>query len=96
LFIQTEVINMIQGQTDVIGLTEEYRTLVRESGPLKAGAVEEVSRDQLVSALIDSAGWTAEGAAALVQVAGEYGSFMLRNALALAIALDIEDGDLGY
>jgi hypothetical protein len=26
----------------------------------------------------------------------DYGSFMLRNALAISLALDIEDGELGF
>jgi len=32
----------------------------------------------------------------LVTLAQDYGAFMLRNALALAEALEIEDGALGY
>ena len=87
---------MIQSDTDVVGLTEEYAALLRESAPAKLGAVQAVSRDQLVNALVESADWTSEGAAALVQLAKDYGFFMLRNALALAIALDIEDGELAY
>jgi hypothetical protein len=29
-------------------------------------------------------------------LARDYGSFMLRNALAISLALDIEDGELGF
>jgi len=87
---------MIQRDTDVVGLTKEYGTLLRKSAPLTPGGAEAVSRDQLVISLVESADWTAEGAAALAKVAEDYGIFMLRNALALAIALDIEDGRLGY
>ncbi len=40
--------------------------------------------------------WTNQGAEAIVYLADEYGAFMLRNALALAIVLDNEDGDLDF
>ena len=39
--------------------------------------------------------WTEEGAKHLTILAREYGGFMLRNALALADVLGIEDGELG-
>jgi hypothetical protein len=39
--------------------------------------------------------WTEEGAKHLTVLAREYGGFMLRNALALAAVLNIEDGSLG-
>ena len=35
-------------------------------------------------------------ARAIVSLANDYGAFMLRNALALAVVLDKEDGDLGF
>jgi len=40
--------------------------------------------------------WTQEGAAHVAALARDYGVFVLRNALALAISLGIEDGELGY
>jgi hypothetical protein len=40
--------------------------------------------------------WTKEGAEVVTRLAREYGSFMLRNALAVAKVMGIEDGDLGY
>jgi hypothetical protein len=40
--------------------------------------------------------WTQEGAAQVAALAREYGAFVLRNALALAISLGIEDGEIGY
>ena len=40
--------------------------------------------------------WTDGGARAMVMLANDYGTFMLRNALALAVALEKEDGDLDY
>ena len=40
--------------------------------------------------------WTKEGAKVVTKLAREYGSFMLRNALAVAKVMDIEDGEIGY
>lgn len=40
--------------------------------------------------------WTDEGARAVVSLANDYGAFILRNALALAVALGKEDGELGF
>jgi len=40
--------------------------------------------------------WSHEGARAIIDLANNYGSFMLKNALALSIVLGKEDGDLGY
>jgi len=31
-----------------------------------------------------------------MQLAENYGSFMLRNALAISLALEIEDGEFGF
>jgi hypothetical protein len=40
--------------------------------------------------------WTHEGAAHVATLARDYGAFVLCNALALALSLGIEDGELGY
>lgn len=40
--------------------------------------------------------WTDSGAESIVHLANQYGAFMLRNALALAVALDKEDGELKF
>jgi len=40
--------------------------------------------------------WTPQAAETLVRLANDYGAFMLRHALALAVALDVEDGDLNF
>jgi hypothetical protein len=39
--------------------------------------------------------WTQEGAVHVAALARDYGAFVLRNALALALCLGIEDGDIG-
>ena len=40
--------------------------------------------------------WTEDGAEAVLQLVNDYGSFMLRNALALAVVTEKEDGNLGF
>lgn len=53
-------------------------------------------RDHLIAVLSKEHEWTDEGARAVVSLANDYGTFMLRNALALAVVLDKEDGDFGF
>lgn len=52
--------------------------------------------DHVQSKLCDIGDWTAEGAEEVTRLAREYGGFILRNALAVAKVLNIEDGELGY
>ncbi len=73
---------------DLTGLIGEYRALLGGFGRRRRESVEAV--------LTKEADWTSGAAQHLVQLAGDYGSFMLRNAAAIAIALDIEDGELGF
>jgi len=56
----------------------------------------ELNSDRLVSILSENHDWTEKGAQAIICLADEYGAFMLRNALALAIVLGKEDGRLGF
>jgi hypothetical protein len=57
---------------------------------------ENLEMNTLLANLSNEHDWTDEGARAIVSLANQYGAFMLRNALALAIALNKEDGDLGF
>ena len=52
--------------------------------------------ENLAQALAQDHDWSDEGARAIIDLANNYGSFMLKNALALSIVLGKEDGDLGY
>lgn len=80
--------------TDATGLEPEYQTIVQEA----RWACLEVpgARDRLHSGLVGTGEWTPSAASALIELAERYGSFMLRNALALAVAMEIEDGSEGY
>ncbi len=73
---------------DVTTLVEEYRGLFE--------GTDHGTPDYLEDALTRGAEWTPEAAEHLVLLAKAYGSFMLRNALAISLALDIEDGELGF
>jgi hypothetical protein len=69
-------------------LDEEYEALVAKVGGNASDA-------RLVEALAAEAEWTQEGARAMIALARQYGTAVLRNALALAEALGIEDGSSG-
>jgi hypothetical protein len=78
----------VQVQADVSGFVDEYRALF---DGLDCGETKSLQRR-----LIGGADWTPQAAEHLVQLAKDYGSFMLRNALAISLVLKIEDGDLGF
>jgi hypothetical protein len=71
----------------------EYRGLLEL---VRGKAANRLDGDALIQDLSNAHDWTDAGARAIVSLANDYGTFMLRNALALAIALDKEDGDLGF
>lgn len=82
-------------QSNIGWIVDEYTTLVSESVKT-SGDLGTLNWDDLQSRLRNSGEWTTEAAEDLIRIAREYGSFMLRNALALSIALEIEDGELGF
>ena len=69
----------------------EYKSVIELSR-----VEENLERGTLLASLSNSHDWTDNGARAIVSLANQYGVFMLRNALALAIAINKEDGDLGF
>ena len=48
----------------------------------------------VVSELVRDHDWTRDGAELLVELAETYGAFVLKNAYALSVAMNIEDGRL--
>ena len=78
----------MEEEMNVSNLTDEYRVLF---DGLDVG--DTVTLEQR---LTSGADWTPQAAKHLVQLANDYGSFMLRNALAISSALGIEDGCLGF
>ena len=73
---------------DVTCYLTEYRHILKDCDESNPTTIEQ--------ALVRKADWTPEAAQHLVQLARNYGAFILRNATALAVALDIEDGELGF
>ena len=71
---------------------EEYETLVGVVAHEPHAQMDETGWRRLGRMLSDEAEWTSHGAEEVLFLARQYGSFMLRNALALALALGIEDG----
>ncbi|MBY0261673.1 MAG: hypothetical protein K2Q20_04985, partial [Phycisphaerales bacterium] len=70
-------------------LRDEYAAMVSELGP-------EATDADILAALVTDHRWTIRGAAAVLSLAQQYGTSILRNALALAEAMEIEDGDEGH
>ena len=70
---------------DLSSLVEEYQVLLERTD----------SEDSFRNALIGESEWSPQAATHLLQLAKDYGSFVLRNALATSLALEIEDGELG-
>ncbi len=77
-------------------LCYEYDTLVEEAAKRADLCNIDDSLSELEDVLISKADWTKSAANDLIYMAKYYGVFMLRNALALAIALDCQDGKCGY
>ena len=71
----------------------EYKGLIQ---PIKKKYDTSLDPERLIAELSNNHDWTEQGARAVVSLATEYGAFMLQNALALSIVLDIEDGALGF
>jgi hypothetical protein len=69
-------------------LVPEYEKLIARVGM-------DATDERICAALFASHEWTEEGARAVLALARTYGVFILRNALALAAAMEIEDGSCG-
>ncbi|WP_437230166.1 hypothetical protein SH661x_001816 [Planctomicrobium sp. SH661] len=74
-------------------MVDEYENLVSVHDGRESG---EPNWEAIARELESDCEWTADGAAALCMLAERYGAFMLRSALALATALEIEDGSEGF
>jgi len=72
----------------------EYRDILSRIGHTKMQS-DNLGWNRIEKELESEADWTAEGAHLILGIARNYGAFVLRNALGLAIALNIEDGSMG-
>ena len=75
-------------------LVDEYATLIKDTG-FNANEIKARDWEAMLEMLRRQGDWTERGATHLVSLVRQYGVFMLRNALALAVAAGIEDGELG-
>jgi hypothetical protein len=82
---------MLQKLSDTVNLTvQEYAaTFTPPKGE------QPINWTRIETKLHNEMEWTQEGAAQVAALARDYGAFVLRNAMALAISLGIEDGDSG-
>lgn len=69
-------------------LLSEYKSIIANLG-------EDASDEAIVAALVHEADWTEQGAREVLHLARQCGTSILRNALALASAMEIEDGEAG-
>ena len=77
-------------------LAKEYSMLLSKITEDAAAKPGKEHVDILCDRLIAESEWTPRAAQHLARLARDYGTFMLRNALALAVAMEIEDGRLGF
>lgn len=78
----------------VDSLVNEYKNLFQ--GKLINESDAQLDEAGVVGKLVMSADWSAPAAYELVRLAEQYGAFMLRNALAVAVVLGKEDGSQGF
>ncbi|MFO7605843.1 MAG: hypothetical protein R6W72_06065 [Desulfurivibrionaceae bacterium] len=81
--------------TEINGLIDEYHTLLKQSVS-KISERSKFADGEIMDLLVSKGEWSPGAAEHLLELATAYGSFMLRNALALSEALQIEDGELGF
>jgi len=79
----------------VRGLVEEYSKILEQTVTVSAEYVGH-DPDKVENLLVSEGEWTPRAAEHLLKLSKDYGSFMLRNALALSLALGIEDGELRF
>ena len=85
---------MVYRATQVDFLVDEYANLIKEAG-VNANEMNARDWEAMLEILPKMGDWTDSGATHLVWLVRQYGVFMLRNALALAVAAGIEDGESG-
>jgi hypothetical protein len=86
---------MVQKASDTVNLTIQEYASVFPMTKIKYTEEELIDWTRVEAKLQNEMEWTEEGAKHLTILAREYGGFMLRNALALATVLGVEDGSLG-
>jgi hypothetical protein len=86
---------MTQTISDTVNLTIQEYAAVFPTAKRKYTEEQLIDWARVEGKLQNEMEWTPEGAAHIAALARDYGAFVLRNAMALAISLGIEDGDSG-
>lgn len=77
---------------NVTALVDEYRSFFEQAAQSHPNTLPQ----ELEKLLVRDSEWTPIAAEHLLRLANDYGAFMLRNALALSLVLEIENGELGF
>ena len=86
---------MMQESVYLESLIGEYNELLQQYAQSEAALSGENLR--LISNVLCKCGhWSERGADEITRLATDYGAFMLRNALAIALVLGREDGEMGF
>jgi hypothetical protein len=78
----------------VDSLIDDYETLLTQKS-LK-NSPGEYNESEILQELLVSAEWSLSAAREILRLVENYGAFMLRNALAIAVVLGKEDGSEGF
>jgi hypothetical protein len=78
----------------VDSLINEYETILAER--LRKNTIDKYDESEILNELSVSADWSMSAAREILRLAEEYGAFMLRSALAIAVVLGKEDGSAGF
>jgi hypothetical protein len=78
----------------VDSLIVDYETLLTQK--LLKNSLGEYNESEILEELVVSADWSLSAAREILRLVENYGAFMLRNALAIAVVLAKEDGSEGF
>lgn len=87
---------MTQKLSDTVNLIVQEYAVIFPPHKEKYVAEQLIDWTRVEDTLHSEMEWTRDGATQVAALARDYGAFVLRNALALALSLGIEDGELGY
>jgi histone H3/H4 len=78
----------------VDSLIVDYETLLTQK--LLKNSLGEYNESEILKELVVSADWSLSAAREILRLVENYGAFILRNALAIAVVLAKEDGSEGF
>lgn len=87
---------MMQEGVYLESLIGEYNNLLQQCAEKPKAALAEENLRLVADVLCRCGDWSEGGAEEITRLAKDYGAFMLRNALAIAVVLEREDGELGF